>query len=95
MSVPPPLGSGGGGPSQQQQQQQQQQQDLSRMISMYLPGDAAAAAAGDVNAQSRIQQMYGHYGALMSGPPHHHHHHGGHSPDPMQGMPPGSSAYPV
>ena len=60
------------------------------MISMYLPGDAAAAAAGDVNAQSRIQQMYGHYGALMSGPPHHHHH-GGHSPDPMQG----SSAYPV
>jgi len=63
------------------------------MISMYLPGDAAAAAAGDPNAQSRINsltnQVYaGHYGSLMAGPPH-----GGHSPDPM-GLPP-ASAYPV
>ena len=43
-----------------------QPQDLNRMISMYLPGDAAAAAAGDPNAQSRIQSMYaGHYQAMM------------------------------
>ena len=41
------------------------------MISMYLPGDAAAAAAGDPNAQSRIQSMYaGHYQAMAAaGPP--------------------------
>ncbi|XP_023332405.1 transcription factor Sox-2 isoform X2 [Eurytemora carolleeae] len=62
-SLPSPLGGAGGGP---------QQPNLNQMISMYLPGDAAAAAAGDPNAQSRInslsQQMYasGHYGALMS-----------------------------
>ena len=95
----PPLGGPGasgqppvGGPAQPPPHQQQ---DLNRMISMYLPGDAAAAAAGDPNAQSRInslsQQMYasGHYGALMTGGGGH----GGHSPDPM-GLPP-SSAYPV
>ena len=50
---PPPVPGGGPPPPQQ---------DLNRMISMYLPGDAAAAAAGDPNAQSRIQSMYaGHY----------------------------------
>ena len=41
----------------------QNPQDLNRMISMYLPpGDAVAAAAGDPNAQSRIQSMYAQAG---------------------------------
>ncbi len=74
---PPPSSGGppGGGPPQQQ--------DLNRMISMYLPGDAAAAAAGDPNAQSRIQSMYaGHYQAMVG---HHHHHHPGGSPDHLVG----------
>jgi len=58
-----------------------QQQDLNRMISMYLPGDAAAAAAGDPNAQSRIQSMYaGHYQAMVGH--HHHHNHPGLSGSP-------------
>ena len=56
-----------------------------------MPGDASAAAAGDLQAQSRIQaltsQMYGgHYSSLMAGP--------GHSPDPGM-VPPPASAYPV
>ena len=51
------------------------------MISMYLPGDAAAAAAGDPNAQSRIQSMYaGHYQAMVG-----HHHLSGASPDHLVG----------
>ena len=94
--VPPPAGSGGPPLSVKREPHlpsplggsgAPQQPDLNRMISMYLPGDAAAAAAGDPNAQSRInslsQQMYasGHYGALMS-----------HGPDTM-GLP--SSAYPT
>ena len=68
--VTPPAGSNGSGHTGGAQQQQPQ--DLNRMISMYLPGDAAAAAAGDPNAQSRIQSMYaGHYQAMMGsgGPP--------------------------
>lgn len=45
----------------------QNPQDLNRMISMYLPGDQAAAAAGDPNAQSRLQAMYaGHYQAMAA-----------------------------
>merc|ERR1711892_1504865 len=109
LGVPPPAGSGGppsgvvkreplssGGPPMSGQgspPQVPQQQDLNRMISMYLPGDAAAAAAGDPNAQSRINsltnQVYaGHYGSLMAQPTH-----GGHSPEPM-GLPP-ASAYQV
>jgi len=37
------------------------------MISMYLPGDASAAAAGDPNAQARLQSMYaGHYQAMAA-----------------------------
>ena len=59
---PPPPGPPSGPPPQGGAQPQ----DLNRMISMYLPGDAAAAAAGDPNAQSRIQSMYaGHYQAMM------------------------------
>merc|ERR1711892_874521 len=105
LGVPPPAGSGGppsgvvkreplssGGPPMSGQgspPQVPQQQDLNRMISMYLPGDAAAAAAGDPNAQSRINnyishQMYANsqYGGLSGSP------HGGHSPDPsMSGGP--------
>ena len=51
-SVIPPRGPDGQNP-----------QDLNRMISMYLPpGDAVAAAAGDPNAQSRIQSMYAQAG---------------------------------
>ena len=78
---PPPLSS----------HSAQQQDGINRMISMYLPGDASAAAAGDLQAQSRIQaltsQMYGgHYSSLMAGP--------GHSPDPGM-VPPPASAYPV
>merc|ERR1712088_1289402 len=74
--VTPPAGSNGSGPTLSSGgAQQQQPQDLNRMISMYLPGDAAAAAAGDPNAQSRIQSMYaGHYQAMMGGggpPPSH------------------------
>ncbi len=77
--VTPPAGSGsGGGPPPQQPPPpppvahgtsgQPPQQDLNRMISMYLPGDAAAAAAGDPNAQSRLQSMYaGHYQAMVGG----------------------------
>ena len=101
LGVPPPAGSGGPPPSQVKREPVAggvgpQQQDLNRMMAMYqvLPGDAAAAAAGDPNAQSRINsltnQVYaGHYGPLMAGPPH-----GGHSPDPTMGLPP-ASAYPV
>lgn len=67
--VTPPAGSGsgsGGGSTTPGPGGQHQQQDLNRMISMYLPGDAAAAAAGDPNAQSRIQSMYaGHYQAMV------------------------------
>ena len=90
-TVPSPAGSAGPPPGTLPPSRPQ---DLNSMISMYLPGDAAAAAAGDPNAQSRInslsQQMYasGHYSALMCGPPH-----ASHSPDPMS-LPP-SSAYPV
>lgn len=105
LGVPPPAGSGGppppgivkreplssGGPPTPGLPQQQ---DLNRMISMYLPGDAAAAAAGDPNAQSRINnyishQMYANsqYGGLSGSP------HGGHSPDPS--MSGGPSAYSV
>ena len=72
------------------------QPDLNSMISMYLPpGDAAAAAAGDPVAQSRINnltnQIYaGHYG-LAPGPPH-----GSHSPEGhMGGVLPPPSAYTV
>lgn len=65
----PSVGAGGpppGGPPPPPTGHPGQQQDLNRMISMYLPGDAAAAAAGDPNAQSRIQSMYaGHYQAMM------------------------------
>ena len=69
---PPPVPGGGPPPPQQ---------DLNRMISMYLPGDAAAAAAGDPNAQSRIQSMYaGHYQAMVG-----HHHLSGASPDHLVG----------
>ena len=70
------------------------QPDLNSMISMYLPpGDAAAAAAGDPVAQSRINnltnQIYaGHYG-LAPGPAH-----GSHSPEGMGVLPP-PSAYSV
>ena len=91
-SVPPPSLGSSAPPPPPLTGTTPHQQDLNRMISMYLPGDAAAAAAGDPNAQSRInslsQQMYasGHYGALMSQG-------AGHSPDPM-GLPP-PSAYPV
>ena len=65
--VTPPAGSNGSGPALPPGgAQQPQPQDLNRMISMYLPGDAAAAANGDPNAQSRIQSMYaGHYQAMM------------------------------
>lgn len=55
---PLPPTSGSGNPPQQQ--------DLNRMISMYLPGDAAAAAAGDPNAQSRISMYAGHYQQAMA-----------------------------
>ena len=67
--VTPPAGSNGSGPALPSGgAQQPQPQDLNRMISMYLPGDAAAAANGDPNAQSRIQSMYaGHYQAMMGG----------------------------
>jgi len=102
--VPPPAGSGGApnpvkreptvpspaGSLDPHTTPHPGQQDLNRMISMYLPGDAAAAAAGDPNAQSRInslsQQMYasGHYSALMCGAPQGGPvSHGGHSPVPM------------
>jgi hypothetical protein len=81
QSLPP--GSGGPPPSHAGQH------ELSSLISMYLPGDAAAAAAGDTGAQSRIQslsqQMYGHYG-LMGG------HHG--HPSEAMGLAP-TSPYPV
>ncbi|XP_059081233.1 transcription factor Sox-2-like isoform X2 [Tigriopus californicus] len=74
--VTPPAGSG-----EHPNHVPHQQTDLNRMISMYLPGDAAAAAAGDPNAQSRIQSMYaGHYQAMAAavGPPPPGHHHPGH-----------------
>jgi len=99
LGVPSPAGSGGPPPSVVKREPLSaplhssgpHQQDLNRMISMYLPGDAAAAAAGDPNAQSRINsltnQVYaGHYGSLMAGPPHD-------PPNPM-GLSP-ASAYPV
>ena len=110
LGVPPPAGSGGPPPALSSVKREpmtgpgplqspgpggpQSGPDLNRMISMYLPGEAAAAAAGDPHAQSRIQsftnQVYaGHYGSLMSAGPGH----GSHSPDPM-GLPP-PSAYPV
>lgn len=89
--VPMPTGSPASGynlkretsppPQQAPGSQPPPQQDLNRMISMYLPGDAVAvaAAAGDPNAQSRIQSMYAnHYQAMVG---HHHHHHPGNSPD--------------
>jgi hypothetical protein len=79
-------------------QQNPQQQELNQMISRYLPpGDSAAAAAGDPNAQARIislqQHMYASssYGSLMAGAPQHPGM--SHSPDPMTHPPP--SAYPV
>ena len=99
-SVPPPAGSAGAPPAVKREPGGGAgpggQPDLNRMISMYLPGDAAAAAAGDPHAQSRINtltnQVYaGHYSGLMTaGPPH------SHSPDPasMAALPP-ASAYPV
>ena len=107
LGVPPPAGSGGPPPTTVKREPMSGpgplsgppgpggQPDLNSMISMYLPGDAAAAAAGDPHAQSRIQalsnQVYaGYHGSLMSagGPTH-----GSHSPDPM-GLPP-PSAYRV
>lgn len=72
----------------------QQPRDLNSMISMYLPGDMAAAEAGDPQARARIYSMQQHlystgqYGSLMSGHPPM-----SHSPDLMGGQPP--SAYPV
>jgi hypothetical protein len=60
----PPTSTTPGPPSQQQGGAQPQ--DLNRMISMYLPGDAAAAAAGDPNAQSRLYAAAGHYHAAMA-----------------------------
>lgn len=78
-------------------QQNPQQQELNQMISRYLPpGDSAAAAAGDPQAQARIislqQHMYASssYGSLMAGPPHPGM---SHSPDLMAHPPP--AAYPV
>lgn len=89
MSGPGPLSNGvpGGGSAPGHP-------DLNSMISMYLPGDAAAAAGGDPHAQARIQsltnQVYaGHYGLMSGGASSH----GSHSPDPM-GLPP-PSAYRV
>lgn len=103
-SIPPPLGSGPGsvGPPSQSlppgpgghpggPPPHAGGHELSSLISMYLPGDAAAAAAGDTGAQSRIQslsqQMYGHYGLHMGS----HHPHG---PAESMGLAP-TSPYPV
>lgn len=90
MSGPGPLSNGGPGGGSVTPGHP----DLNSMISMYLPGDAAAAAGGDPHAQARIQsltnQVYaGHYGLMSGGAPSH----GSHSPDPM-GLPP-PSAYRV
>jgi len=99
-SIPPPLGSGPGSVGQPSQSlppgpggppPHAGGHELSSLISMYLPGDAAAAAAGDTGAQSRIQslsqQMYGHYGLHMGG-------HNPHGPAESMGLAP-TSPYPV